>query len=205
MLGLLGRSFDLLRARKRALGSVFPANSEELLKNEAQIKKRFQRLRDRRINALRTRIHGDLHLGQALYTGKDFVLIDFEGTPSRPSGERRIKHSPVRDIASMLRSMHYAAHAAMFGQVPGVVPASQTNIEKWVEFWYRWSAAAFLGGYLSGSATAEFLPRDAEGLDILLDTYLLERALVEIAFEIHNRPDWVRIPVTGILGILQTP
>ncbi len=204
MLALMGRSFDLLRARKRQLGSSSAESLEALLRSEPEVKKRFQRLRDHRIHATRTRIHGDLHLGQALYTGKDFVIIDFEGTPSQPQGERRLKRSVVRDVASMMRSFHYAAHAALSGQVPGVVPESGSDIEKWVEFWYRWSAAAFLGGYLSGSASADFLPRDLEGLDVLLESYLLERSLIEIGFEIQNRPDWVRIPIKGILEILRT-
>jgi maltose alpha-D-glucosyltransferase/alpha-amylase len=165
---------------------------------------RFQALRDRRINATRIRHHGDFHLGQVLHTGKDFVLIDFEGDPNLPMGQRRIKRSPLRDVASMLRSVHYAAHSALYGQVPGVIPRDEAAgpLRAWAEFWSHWANTMFLSGYLETAGRASFLPESLEDLRVLLDCYLLERALRELRHELSQRQDWVRIPVHGIMEIL---
>jgi maltose alpha-D-glucosyltransferase/alpha-amylase len=165
MLALSMRSFELLRSSLPGLPEPARSEAGTLLEREAQVRARFQALRDRRINATRIRHHGDFHLGQVLHTGKDFVLIDFEGDPNLPIGQRRIKRSPLRDVASMLRSLHYAAHSALAGRTG-------------------------------------FLPESLDDLRVLLDCYLLERALREVRHELGQRQDWVRIPVHGILEIL---
>ncbi len=204
MVALAMRCFEQLHISLPNLPEPARSEAETLLGREAEVRARFQALRDRRLNALRIRHHGDYHLGQVLHTGKDFVVIDFEGDPNLPIGQRRIKRSPLRDVASMLRSLHYAAHSALYGQIPGVVPRDEAagQLRAWVEFWTRWANAMFLSGYLGTAGKARFLPERVEDLRVLLDCYLLERALRELRHELSQRQEWVRIPVHGILEIL---
>ena len=174
------------------------------MQQERDVRNIFKSLRDRRIHAVRTRVHGDYHLGQVLFTGKDFALVDFEGDPARPVGERRIKLSPVRDVASMLRSFHYAANAVLFGDVPGVVP-QPTNVnalQTWASFWYRWVSAAFLGGYLRAVGRTGLIPESRDEFRILLNAYMLERALIEIRYEVRRRSEWVKVPIVGVFELL---
>jgi maltose alpha-D-glucosyltransferase/alpha-amylase len=193
------RTFQLLRRRGKGI-----AAAEELLAREEEIQQRIRRILDGRITGLRIRTHGDYHLGQVLHTGNDFVIIDFEGEPSRPLSERRIKRSALRDVAGMLRSFHYAPHAVLFGQSQHSVIRAEdaATVESGANFWYRWVSAAFLRAYLAESGNAAHLPQSREELQVLLDAHLLEKALYEIAYEMNNRPDWVRIPLRGVLELL---
>ena len=204
MIGQATRCFTRLRSNLRYMNDEVRADAEKLLSSEQELRARLKPLRDHRIPTVRTRIHGDFHLGQVLFTGKDFVFIDFEGDPRRSIGERRIKYSPLRDVAGMLRSFHYGAHAALYGQVPGIVPQKQAaaQLHLWAGFWYRWVGAAFLHGYLASPGISKLLNISGEQLRILLDAYLLERGLIEILSDLQNRPEWARIPIVGMLEIL---
>ncbi|HEV2845806.1 MAG TPA: alpha-amylase, partial [Thermoanaerobaculia bacterium] len=178
--------------------------AEEVLAAEDRIVERLRRITVRKFAAERVRIHGDYHLGQVLYTGRDFVILDFEGEPSRSLSERRLKRSPFRDVAGMLRSFQYAAYVRFFQEAsegvasPEAIPA----LESWALFWERWISAAFLQAYLRRAQGATFLPPSGEEREILLDSYLLEKAVYELGYELNNRPDWVRIPLQGIRQIL---
>jgi maltose alpha-D-glucosyltransferase/alpha-amylase len=176
----------------------------EVLEREAQILSRFSRLLRLRIDAQRIRCHGDFHLGQTLFTGKDFVVIDFEGEPERPVSERRIKASPLRDVAGMIRSLHYVSQAAILGDSPNVLAdrAAPYTAHEWADFWYAWSSATYLQAYLQATGGAQFLPADRQQLQTLLESYLLEKALYELRYELNNRPHWVRIPLEGVLHLL---
>ena len=164
----------------------------------------FRQIRDRRFSAMRIRTHGDLHLNQILYTGKDFVFIDFEGELSRPLSERRIKRSALRDVASILCSFQYAAYAVRFGRVSGVsVRAERTaEVERWAEIWYSWISSLYLKGYLDTAARATFLPRNEEELKLLLNAYVIEEAVDELGHDLTDRPDWCRIPMRSIQMLL---
>ncbi|HEX7680072.1 MAG TPA: alpha-amylase, partial [Thermoanaerobaculia bacterium] len=122
----------------------------------------------------------------------------------RPLSERRIKRSALRDVAGMLRSFHYAPYAVLFGQSQHSVIRTEdmAAVESGARFWYRWVSAAFLGAYLAESAGSAHLPRTAEEVEVLLDAHLLEKAFYEIAYELNNRPDWLRIPLRGVLELL---
>ncbi|MFL5797361.1 MAG: maltose alpha-D-glucosyltransferase [Actinomycetota bacterium] len=175
-----------------------------VLEREQEVVERFEALLRTKIDAVRSRIHGDYHLGQVLWTGKDFVLIDFEGEPALPLGERRIKRSPFTDVAGMLRSFHYAAHTALAQDAPAMSPTGEPGpLEPWAEFWYRWVGGVFLRGYLNRADGAEFVPADHHQLDVILGTSLLNKAVYELRYEANNRPDWIRIPARGILDLLQ--
>ena len=206
MRSLTAQSFPLLRQRLKGLPQTVRGEAQRVLDHEQDILKRLQAIVGRKITATRIRCHGDYHLGQVLYTGKDFVIIDFEGEPARPLSERRIKRSPLRDVASMLRSFHYAVCTTLFNQEAEGIYASHPEalafLEPWARFWYLWVSAVFLKTYCENASRASFLPRTREELQVLLDAYLLEKAVYELDYELNNRPDWVRIPLQGILQLL---
>jgi maltose alpha-D-glucosyltransferase/alpha-amylase len=151
---------------------------------------------DRKIPMSRLRIHGDYHLGQVLFTGKDFVIVDLEGEPSRSLTERRYKRSPLRDLAGMIRSYEYAVafsvrHGPMRSEdVPALLP--------WARLWQRWASASFLRGYLDAVGDAAYLPKGTDGFAAMLDFYLLDKAIYELRYELNNRPEWVGIPLEAI-------
>jgi trehalose synthase-fused probable maltokinase len=195
---LAADAFQLLRGRLPALPDTTHSTAEAVLAVEAALPGHFQSLLDREIHTLRTRVHGDYHLGQVLYTGRDFVIIDFEGEPLRSLEERRQKQSPLKDVAGMLRSFHYAAYAALFNRPAEPDASTAALLEKWAGAWHQWISAAFLGEYLDVAAQGDFLPRSRDNLRVLLDAYLLEKAIYELIYELNNRPDWLRIPLQGV-------
>ena len=204
MRSLAGRTFQLLAQRADSLPEAEQQEAAALLGQREEVFARFQALIERKIDTLRIRTHGDYHLAQVLYTGKDFVIIDFEGEPARPLSERRLKRSPLRDVAGMLRSFHYAAEAALYQEAEvGLVPAGRRpGLESWAEAWVRWASIAFLQAYLATAASAPFLPGGRAELKLLLDAFVLEKAIYELAYELNNRPGWVAIPLHGIRRLL---
>jgi maltose alpha-D-glucosyltransferase / alpha-amylase len=200
------RNLSLLLRRLNHLPEDTRPDARTLADQEPAILETFRRLLDTRITALRTRVHGDYHLGQVLYTGKDFVIIDFEGEPARPVSERLIKRSPLRDVAGMLRSFHYAACTALqASEARGwVQPENRAALASWADYWYKWMGAVFLKEYLRVVGEKSFLPSNAGEVQVLLESYLLEKAIYELGYELNNRPDWVRIPITGILHVMSS-
>jgi len=180
-------------------------NAAELLSKEEALFEHIRTIIGGRIAGQRIRTHGDYHLGQVLRSANDFVIIDFEGEPTRPLSERRIKRSALRDVAGMLRSFHYAPYAVVFGQaqVPVIRSEDTPALEAGAQFWHRWVSAAFLRAYLEESAKGAHLPKTAQEIEVLLDAHLLEKALYEIVYELNNRPDWMRIPLRGVLDLLE--
>jgi maltose alpha-D-glucosyltransferase/alpha-amylase len=199
-----GRTFQLLRQRLGELPPDTRAAAEAVLAAQDRVRERFAQLLGPKVTATRIRTHGDYHLGQVLYTGKDFVILDFEGEPARPLSERRLKRSPLRDVAGMLRSFQYAAFARLFEEsANGLIQRAEVPVfESWSLFWERWVSAAFLGAYLDRAGTASFVPAGRSELGTLLDAYVLEKAIYELGYELNNRPGWVRIPLAGIREIL---
>ena len=193
--------FRTLRSKVRDIPQAV-----QVLDLQGTIEERFRRVLQPKLEALRIRCHGDYHLGQVLYTGRDFVIIDFEGEPARPLSERRIKRSPLTDVAGMIRSFHYAAYTALMAQTGGAIPVDNPALlEPWALFWYWWVSAAFLQSYLEVAGAAAFLPPSREDLQTLLDLFLLEKALYELGYEVNNRPQWVRIPIEGVVQLLEAP
>ncbi len=152
-----------------------------------------------------TRIHGDYHLGQVLFTGSDFIIIDFEGEPARSLAERRRKRSPLQDVAGMLRSFHYAAYAPLLQQSSHqrLREEDLQALGKRAQYWQKWVSATFLKTYLEVCGDAIFIPKGREELALLLDVHLLDKAIYELGYELNNRPLWVRIPLDGISQLLQ--
>ncbi len=148
---------------------------------------------------VRMRVHGDLHLGQVLFTGNDFVVIDFEGEPARSLEERKSKRSPLVDVAGMLRSYHYAIVSATRARPE----ASRAAIAPWATLWYRAVTASFLRGWLGAVEGSIVLPASRVVTHALLDLFLLEKGVYELGYELDNRPDWVEIPLQGIRDLLE--
>jgi maltose alpha-D-glucosyltransferase/alpha-amylase len=215
MRNLVAKSLDLLRKKLVSLPETERTQAEQLCSLQPDLLKRLRAIYETRINAVRIRCHGDYHLGQVLYTGKDFFIFDFEGEPARPIGERRIKRSPLRDVAGMIRSFHYVAYAALLQQLELGTMHSENlqQLEPWAECWYGWISAAFLHSYrnvvsaalpAAGSATAgDLVPKSKDELSVLLYSHLLEKAIYELSYELNNRPDWVIIPLAGIRQLLE--
>jgi maltose alpha-D-glucosyltransferase/alpha-amylase len=180
--------------------------SRKIIEREQDTLQRFRKLLSAPIDAMRIRIHGDYHLGQVLYTGSDFVIIDFEGEPARPLAERRIKQSPLQDVAGMLRSFHYAAFAPLLmPPAGGSVSSGKSAARKGLaEAWSRCASDAFLGQYYETSDAAHYLPTGARERAKLLEMYLLAKAIYELGYELNNRPAWVGIPLEGISRLLSS-
>ena len=201
MRALTRRAFELLEKKMPAVPEKFRGEAAEVLAAEEQVLAQERRILDRRSTAMKIRIHGDYHLGQVLYTGKDFVILDFEGEPARPLSERRLKRSSLRDVAGMMRSFQYAAYSALWQ------PAMRTEdipfLEHWADIWYARMGQVFLASYLETTRGASFIPANDDDLRISLEAYLLDKAVYEVAYELNNRPDWVVIPIRGIKHILR--
>ncbi|MGH7506398.1 MAG: maltose alpha-D-glucosyltransferase [Longimicrobiales bacterium] len=204
MRNLAGRVLQQLATRIDTLPLGARDDANELLALEGDMLGRYRRIIERKVDGLRIRCHGDYHLGQLLFTGKDFVITDFEGEPVRPLSERRLKRSPLRDVAGMLRSFHYAAFAGLFRDAATSALPAHLEMETWVQLWYRTVAATYLRHYLEVAREANFLPAQEEDLALLLDAYLLEKAVYELGYELNNRPDWVPIPLIGILQLMES-
>jgi maltose alpha-D-glucosyltransferase/alpha-amylase len=198
----LRRASTLLEKKLADLPAAFRDEAKEVLGAEQEILAREKRLLDRRTNAAKIRIHGDFHLGQLLYTGKDFVILDFEGEPARPLSERKLKRSALRDVAGMMRSFQYAAYSALWQ--PAMRKEDVPFLERWADLWYRHMGSVFLHSYLKTTGSAVFIPQNTEDLQIMIEAYLLDKAVYEISYELNNRPAWVVIPVRGIKHMLKS-
>jgi maltose alpha-D-glucosyltransferase/alpha-amylase len=197
-----------LRNLRRAL-PLLPgaarADAEKVLGLDSAILDRLRRVHAHPITASRIRCHEDLHLGEVLYTGKDFVFIDFEGEPRRSIGERRIKRSPLRDVCSMIRSFDYAAHMALARQIEqGRIPEQRAQEwEPWTAFWHGWVSAVFLKTYFEVAGShASLYPKAQSDLGALLEAHLLAKALDEVGYELRSQPDRLRVPLRAVLRLL---
>ncbi len=204
MTGQADIAFELLRRKQAVLRDTAADDARMVLRMEDRVTERFLPLRDQPITSERIRFHGDYHLGQVLYTGTDFMIIDFEGEPARPLSERRSKTLAMRDVAGMVRSFQYAAYAAAFGKFAGIPTISgiTQTIESWATFWTACISAAYLTGYFRAVEGLAFVSSNVEERRVVFDSFLLQKALYEVAYELNNRPDWVRIPLRGILNLI---
>jgi maltose alpha-D-glucosyltransferase/alpha-amylase len=199
---LTTQTLSLLKRRTASLSDSAQADAKRVLEHQADMDHCLHNILSRRIHALRTRTHGDYHLGQVLYTGNDFVIIDFEGEPARSLSERRMKRSPIRDVAGMIRSFHYATYTAYFQYVEQF-PETREPLRRAARYWYLWASARFLSKYLETAHNAAYLPSSPDELKLLLNTLLLEKSIYELNYELNNRPDWVEVPLLGITELVE--
>jgi len=202
---LTRHTFHLLNRQMKSLAPDVQPLAQQVLALEPEIIKRLRRLYERHIEVDRIRHHGDYHLGQVLYTGKDFLIIDFEGEPAIALSERRLKRSPLRDVAGMIRSFQYAAASGLLKQVErGTVTNGQiAQMNLWSQYWVRWVGAIFFRAYRETAGAARFLPATETDLQVMVESFLVRKAIYELGYELNNRPDWVRIPLQGIIELIQ--
>jgi len=194
------RSMELLRHQLKRLPEDAREEARQVLEMEPRIMSALRAFLGRRLTTTRIRVHGDYHLGQVLYTGSDFVIIDFEGEPTRTLYERRLKRLALKDVAGMLRSFHYASETALKSEN---IPAESTvRSQAWSRLWVESVSTTYLRSYMTTAGNASFVPRGPEDLEMQLKTMLLEKALYELRYELNTRPDWVRIPLRGILDLM---
>lgn len=204
MCRLASQTCSLLKGRLNDLSSETEQEARLVVNSEPQILDRFRAFLELETRALRIRCHGDYHLGQVLWTGQDFLISDFEGEPARPLSERRMKHTPIVDVAGMLRSFQYAPYAALSRQQSNfLAEGAGGRLDPWIRFWYGWVSVVFLKAYLRIAERAPFWPGSQAEFQVLFDAHLLEKAVYEIGYELNNRPDWVKIPIRAVLEILE--
>jgi maltose alpha-D-glucosyltransferase/alpha-amylase len=196
------RTLDVLERRRSGLPEEAVPDADRLLALRGELTGLVEGVSRGGFGAVMTRHHGDYRLRQVLVVGNDFQIIDFEGEPARPPAERRKKHSPLRDVAGMLRSFDYAIRSAL--RDLGAERADQLeDLEPWIGLWKERTRGAFLDGYAEGVRGAVSYPEEAEHARALINLFTLEKALHEIHYELDNRPDWVGIPIKGVLDLLE--
>jgi len=191
---------DVLKNSLAHLPDEATERASFLLSRRRQVLAELSSLSGFEAESLKIRVHGDYHLGQVLRVAGDHVILDFEGEPARPLTQRRAKQPALKDIAGMLRSFSYAAQTAMLSYATRRSEAVE-RIEPWARYWERIASAAFLRSYCDAAAGASFLPSQPEAFLKLLDAYLLDKALYELAYELNNRPAWVGIPLAGLISL----
>jgi len=196
------RTVQFLKQNISRFSPELAGEVQKVVELEGEILERQRAIMSRKIGGMKIRTHGDYHLGQVLFTGKDFVIIDFEGEPARVMSERRIKRSPLRDVAGMIRSLHYAVYTSQKNYIFSR-PEDKEFLEPWTKLWFQYTSGLFLFEYLDTVKELGILPENKEDIRILMEALLLEKCLYEIRYELNNRPDWVDIPIKGILSILE--
>jgi maltose alpha-D-glucosyltransferase/alpha-amylase len=192
-LQMLGTALPSLEGRARELARQVVDMRDDLVQ-------RFAGLTRVENGGLRLRCHGDYHLGQVLVTEGDIVILDFEGEPARPLAERRTKCSPLRDVAGMLRSFSYVALTAL-NAATLTRPEDVERLAPWAELWETWVRAVYLRSYLAATADSGILPVRSDDIETVLQAFIANKALYELGYELNNRPDWVQIPLAGLLRL----
>lgn len=195
-------AMDLLNAKLPELSGETLHMANHVLEKSPPLLGVFQKLHALKTTAMRIRCHGDYHLGQVLRSEGDFVLLDFEGEPLKSIRERREKQSPMKDVAGMMRSFSYAVYSWLLNHTRED-EASFHQLKPWAEVWEEWVSVTFVDTYLQVTQGLSFIPRQPEVVESLLRGFLLDKALYELQYEISNRPNWLPIPLHGILRFLE--
>jgi maltose alpha-D-glucosyltransferase/alpha-amylase len=200
--GLVRRSFQMLSLSLQRLPDDVQRRATQILASEKEIIDCLHKITGRRLSAMKCRIHGDFHLGQALFTGKDFVFIDFEGESPHSLSERRLKRSPVRDVAGMIHSFHFATMTTLIHH-GSTHPDDIPLLKPWLEAWYIYVSGSYLKAYLHSMKNSPLVPANRTELEIMLRCFLIEKVVHELAYELNNRLDWVDVPLRGIEILLR--
>ena len=196
-----GRIFDTLRQRRDTLKEADRQLADQLLAFEATLPDRLKALLPQKGDGLNIRHHGDLHLGQMLIVKDDIFIVDFDGEPRRPIAERRRKAPAARDVASLIRSIDYSTTAALERALK-VAHDEHGRLGAALAEWRDRATAAFLAAYRETMVNQRLWPTGPDAAEGILNFFLLEKACYEIEYELSYRPDWLRLPLTGILRIL---
>jgi maltose alpha-D-glucosyltransferase/alpha-amylase len=194
-------ALKLLAERLPSSGAA-AERARALIAAQPRFFERCDALAGMQLDVVKTRCHQDYHLGQLLWTGARYALLDFEGEPARPLSERRRKRPPLTDVAGMLRSYSYAAWSGLFAW-SRAHRADALEREPWARLWETAVSDAFLTAYLDAARGAAFIPSDDRQLRALLELLMIDKALYELDYELNNRPDWLPVPVEGLLRLLR--
>jgi trehalose synthase-fused probable maltokinase len=199
---LLERRYNLLIDNYTKLDPLAQSLAWVFMEAKEMIDEFVDDFRNRPLESLRIRIHGDYHLGQVLATGNDFIIIDFEGEPESSIAERKIKHSPLKDVAGMIRSYHYAVSAKLFGstETENIEP---DHLQRVSERWFKLIRDTYMDAYLETIGSPHPLFKNSSEVNFLLLVYLLEKAVYELGYEISYRPAWVKSPLKGIMDVIR--
>jgi maltose alpha-D-glucosyltransferase / alpha-amylase len=198
-------TLDLLRAQMDTFASGIRGRARQVLDSREKIIDAIRATFELPLTGLRIRIHGDYHLGQVLRAHNDFVIIDFEGEPGRPLADRVVKRSALQDVAGMLRSFHYAAFGPLLAPIGEAPQGDAMQLAVLARYWNRWVSHSFLRGYFQTAGNLTFLPKTEAERRSLLQVSLLSKCLFELSYELNNRPDWLRVPLAGIVEYLENP
>jgi trehalose synthase-fused probable maltokinase len=198
---LLNKRITLLKENYSRLDKNAKELADDFINSESVIRYFFEKIGSNDLKSSRIRIHGDYHLGQVLFTGTDYLVIDFEGEPESSITDRKIKHSPLKDVAGMIRSFHYAVCAKLYfsSETRGVNPL---RLQKAADRWYRLITDAYLDAYMQTMGNISAIFGNRTELNFLLQLHLLEKSVYELGYELNGRPDWIRIPLKGIQQVL---
>lgn len=199
---LLERRYNLLIDHYLTLDSQAQALAWIFMEAKELIDSFIDDFRNRPLDSLRIRIHGDYHLGQVLATGTDYIILDFEGEPESSISDRKIKHSPLKDVAGMIRSYHYAVSAKLFNSVE-TAHIDPVHLQRVSDRWFKLIRDTYMDAYLDTFGQPHPLFKDNSEVNFLLLVYLLEKAVYELGYEISYRPAWVKIPLRGIVDVIR--
>ena len=201
MQSLVREAFQNQARTLKKLPDEVKQEAEEVLKSKEDILKLLKRIYAKKLDVVKIRIHGNYHLGQVQFTGKDMAVFDFGGDPSRSYSERRLKRSPLRDVTGMIHSFYYAAYSALLlndqirdEDIPKLTP--------YAELWVHYVSGFFMESYLDTVAGSHFIPKDKEELSMMLQTYMFEKAIHDLNRELRFRPEWALVPLRIIKAIL---
>lgn len=202
-LSLVKRRLRMAKDCYSALDETGKSLAKFFMSHEHDIRNFFSQIKSRSFQSKRTRIHGDYHLGQVMYDGSDYLILDFEGEPESSIKDRKIKHSPLKDVAGMLRSFHYAVSAKLYFSAE-TNELSAEKIETAVSNWYREVTQSYLNAYWLAMQGASVFQAEQRELDFLLQFHLMEKAVYELGYELNARPTWVKIPLRGIQEVIKS-
>ncbi len=196
-------AFDNLAKRLPGMDNQYKDEAAYVLSKRNEILEVLKRIYQQKMDVSRIRIHGNYQLRRIIFTGKDIAITDFGGDHTRPYSERRIKRSPLRDVAGMVRSFYYAAYEGLILK-PQVKSEEAAKLRPYAELWTHHVSGYFLHAYTNTVDGANFIPANKEDLQILLQTFLLEKAVYSLNYELNHRPEYVVVPIRLIMAILKT-
>lgn len=195
-------AFDNLQGKIEGMEGETLTIASEVLSMRPDVLKAFKKIFVHKMDTIKTRTHGDYHLTQVLWTGKDFAITNFEGESARPFSERRLRRSPLRDVAAMIRSLHYATYSSLMDHAINNMDKRE-ELHVWGEAWFYYMTRMFIRGYMQHVGDFKFIPSNKKDFKILLHVLLLEKAVYELNYELNNRPEMVYIPLMGIKTLVQ--
>ncbi len=198
---LLHRQVTELAAKKASLSPEMQIMAQAVLDLEPKLTTRLNKLRASEMTVDLIRIHADYHLGQVLVTEDDFYIIDFEGEPLLSIPERRRRRPALKDVAGMVRSFHYAANGQLLLNPERYADQDAAELKERADAWFQTVSTTYLQAYFERCGEASFLPASDEDRQLLLDLFVLEKAVYEVAYELNSRPHWLAIPLSGVLAL----